>query len=135
ETRRRRWAAASGCATGGGAMADALASRRCVPCRRGTPPLTHEQIAYLLQRFEGWAVEDDRKLAKVYRFPDFASGLAFVNQAGAIAEAEGHHPDLHLAWGRVTVELQTHVIGALTENDFILAAKLDQALAETANGN
>lgn len=113
-------------------MADALASRRCVPCRRGTPALVHQQIAYLLQRLEGWAVEDDRTLIKTYRFSDFADGLAFVNRAGAIAEAEDHHPDLHLSWGRVTVELQTHVIGALTENDFILAAKLDQALAESA---
>jgi 4a-hydroxytetrahydrobiopterin dehydratase len=111
-------------------MDEALASRRCVPCRRGMPALTHEQIAYLLQRLEGWAVEDDRMLVKTYRFPDFAAGLAFVNRAGAIAEAEGHHPDLHLAWGRVGVELSTHVIGGLSENDFILAAKLDEALSE-----
>jgi 4a-hydroxytetrahydrobiopterin dehydratase len=113
-------------------MADELASRACVPCRRGMPALTHEQIGYLLQRIEGWVAEDDGILVKTYQFPDFAAGLAFVNRAGAIAEAEGHHPDLHLAWGRVKVELQTHVIGALTENDFILAAKLDQALAEAA---
>jgi 4a-hydroxytetrahydrobiopterin dehydratase len=90
------------------------------------PALTHEQIGYLLQRIEDWTVKDDRTLGKAYRFPDFAAGLAFVNQAGAIAKAEGHHPDLHLSWGRVTVELQTHVVGGLTENDFILAAKIDQ---------
>jgi 4a-hydroxytetrahydrobiopterin dehydratase len=96
------------------------------------PPLTHEQITSLLPQLDGWSVEDDRKLVKIYRFPDFAAGLAFVNRAGAIAEAEGHHPDLHLAWGRVRVDLLTHVIGGLTDNDFILAAKLDQAFAGAA---
>ncbi len=114
-------------------MADALASRSCVPCTRRTPRLTPEQIAKLLPQLDGWSVQDDRTLVKTYRFRDFASGLAFVNRAGAIAEAEGHHPDLHLAWGRVGVEVSTHAIGGLSENDFILAARLDQALAEAAS--
>lgn len=114
-------------------MADALTSRSCVPCTRRTPRLTAEQIAELMPQLDGWSVEDDRTLVKTYRFRDFASGLAFVNRAGAIAEAEGHHPDLHLSWGRVRVDLLTHAIGGLSENDFILAAKLDQLLADAAS--
>jgi 4a-hydroxytetrahydrobiopterin dehydratase len=109
-------------------MVDALTSRTCAPCNRSTPKLTPDQIADLMPQLDGWTVEDGRKLVKAYRFKDFAGGLAFVNRAGAIAEAEGHHPDLHLAWGRVGVECFTHAIGGLSENDFILAAKLDQAL-------
>jgi 4a-hydroxytetrahydrobiopterin dehydratase len=111
-------------------MSEALANRSCVPCRGGTPPLTREQIAPLLEQVEGWTVEDDKKLVKSYRFPDFARALAFVNRVGEIAEAEGHHPDLHLSWGRVGAEIWTHKIGGLTESDFILAAKLDRARAE-----
>jgi len=114
-------------------MATALASRTCVPCTRSTPRLSPEQIAELMPQLDGWSVQDDRKLVKMYRFPDFASGLAFVNRAGAVAEAEGHHPDLHLSWGRVGAVVSTHAIGGLSENDFILAAKLDQVLAEAAS--
>ena len=111
-------------------MSQSLAARTCIPCRGGLPPLTREQIAPLLEQLEGWAVEDDKKLVKSYRFRDFARALAFVNRAGEIAEAEGHHPDLHLSWGYVGVELWTHKIGGLHDNDFILAAKLDRARAE-----
>ena len=111
-------------------MSRSLAARTCIPCRGGIPPLTREQIAPLLERLEGWMVEDEKKLVKSYRFRDFARALAFVNRAGEIAEAEGHHPDLHLSWGYVGVELWTHKIGGLHDNDFILAAKLDQARAD-----
>jgi 4a-hydroxytetrahydrobiopterin dehydratase len=90
------------------------------------PPLSVDQIAELMPQIEGWAVEDDRKLTKTYSFPDFVSALAYVNRAGELAEAEGHHPDLYLSWGKVGVELTTHAVGGLSENDFILAAKLDQ---------
>ena len=112
-------------------MPDALTSRSCAPCNRSTPKLTPDQITDLLPQLDGWTVDDGRKLVKTYRFKDFASGLAFVNRAGAVAEAEAHHPDLHLAWGRVDVECFTHAIGGLSENDFILAAKLDQALSSS----
>ena len=108
-------------------MAETLANRSCVPCRGGTPPLTRAEIDPLLEQLDGWTVEADKKLVKSYRFKNFAQALAYVNRAGEIAEAEGHHPDLHLAWGHVGVEIWTHKIGGLTESDFILAAKLDRA--------
>jgi 4a-hydroxytetrahydrobiopterin dehydratase len=98
-----------------------------VPCEGGTPALTADEIATLMPQLDGWAVEDDTKLTKSYTFPDFVQALAFVNRAGAVAEDEGHHPDLLLTWGKVGVELTTHAIGGLSENDFILAAKLDAA--------
>ncbi|MGE3269375.1 MAG: 4a-hydroxytetrahydrobiopterin dehydratase [Chloroflexota bacterium] len=106
-------------------MTDALTSRHCVPCEGGVPALTAGEITPLLAQLEGWAVVDGQKLRKTYRFPDFAQALAFVNRAGGVAEAEGHHPDLLLTWGKVSAEVWTHAIGGLSENDFILAAKLD----------
>ncbi len=102
-----------------------LAARSCVPCRGGVPPLTAEQIRPLREQLAGWEVVRDHHLEKVYRFPDFRRALDFVNRIGALAEAEGHHPDLHLAWGRVRVEVWTHKIDGLTESDFVLAAKID----------
>lgn len=105
---------------------DELASKHCVPCRGGVPPLTVEQIDPLMRQLRGWRVVDGHHLAKTYDFDDFAGALAYVNRLGAVAEAEGHHPDIHLAWGRVRVETWTHKIDGLTESDFILAAKADQ---------
>ncbi|HEX5133458.1 MAG TPA: 4a-hydroxytetrahydrobiopterin dehydratase [Candidatus Krumholzibacteria bacterium] len=75
----------------------------------------------------GWKVVDEHHLEKSYEFADFATALAFTNRVGAIAEAEGHHPDIHLAWGRVGLTIWTHKIDGLTESDFILAAKADDA--------
>jgi 4a-hydroxytetrahydrobiopterin dehydratase len=72
-----------------------------------------------------WRVVDDHHLEREYRFPDFRTALEFVNRVGAIAESEGHHPDLELAWGRVGVKIFTHKIDGLTESDFVLAAKID----------
>ena len=109
-------------------MAESLTSKTCVPCEGGVPPLTSEEISLLLLQIDGWTVSDGKKLTKTYTFPDFVQALAFVNRAGAVAEAEGHHPDLFLTWGKVGVEVWTHAIGGLSENDFILAAKLDEAL-------
>ena len=109
-------------------MAEALTSKHCVPCEGGMPSLTAAEIPPLLSQVTGWAVDGDMKLTKTYEFPDFAQALSFVNRAGAVAEDEGHHPDLFLTWGKVGVELTTHAVGGLTENDFILAAKLDEVL-------
>jgi 4a-hydroxytetrahydrobiopterin dehydratase len=108
-------------------MASALASRRCSACRSGTPPLRGEPLARLLAELGGgWRVVDEHHLEKEYRFPDFREALAFTNQLGEIAEQEAHHPDFFLAWGRVRLEIWTHAVGGLSENDFILAAKADQ---------
>ena len=112
-------------------MAEAcdLTSRTCVPCRGGVEPLKGEALRKLAARLGGgWQVVDEHHLEKTYRFKDFAGALAFVNRVGAVAEAEGHHPDIALAWGRVTLTVFTHKIGGLHENDFILAAKADQCL-------
>jgi len=109
-------------------VASPLAARHCVPCRGGTPPLgAAERDALLLQLGGDWAVVDDHHLFKAYRFPDFATALAFVNRVGAVAEAEGHHPDVELTWGRVAIKIWTHAIDGLTESDFVLAAKADGA--------
>jgi 4a-hydroxytetrahydrobiopterin dehydratase len=107
-------------------VAEKLAQKHCVPCEGGVPALTNEEITPLLSQLDGWNVVGGKRLAKTYTFPDFVQALAFVNRAGEVAEAEGHHPDLYLTWGKVGVELTTHAIGGLTENDFILAAKLDE---------
>jgi 4a-hydroxytetrahydrobiopterin dehydratase len=103
-----------------------LASRQCVPCRGGVPPLAAEQIEPLLAQLSGWSVVAGHHLSKSYSFEDFASALAFVNRVGEVAERNGHHPDVALAWGRVRLDLWTHKIDGLSESDFVLAAKCDQ---------
>jgi 4a-hydroxytetrahydrobiopterin dehydratase len=104
----------------------ALSAKRCVPCRGGVPALRGGQIASLLNQLDGWTVVDEHHLEKQYAFPNFVTALAFVNRIGEVAEAEGHHPDLHLTWGKVGVRVFTHKIDGLTESDFILAAKIDE---------
>ena len=103
-----------------------LAARRCAPCRGDTPALRGEAAAALLAELgAGWRIVDEHHLEREFRFRDVRAALAFVNRVGEVAEQEGHHPDLHLAWGRVRVEIFTHDVGGLTENDFILAAKAE----------
>jgi 4a-hydroxytetrahydrobiopterin dehydratase len=106
-----------------------LAERTCVPCRGGVPPLTPEQVAPLLAQLEGWKVVENHYLEKSYDLADFAQALDLVDRIGAVAEAQGHHPDLFLTWGRVDVSIWTHKIDGLTESDFILAAKCDATYA------
>jgi 4a-hydroxytetrahydrobiopterin dehydratase len=103
-----------------------LADKQCVPCRGGVAPLGAEEIARLAIEVPGWEVVAGHHLARTFRFPDFVSALALVNQIGALAEEQGHHPDLRLAWGKVAVEIWTHDAGGLTENDFVLAFKIDR---------
>jgi len=103
-----------------------LAAKSCVPCREGVPALKGEALEKLKTQVPGWQVVDGHHLCKAYTFPDFRTALDFVNRAGAIAEAEGHHPDLFLSWGKVEVKTWTHKIDGLTESDFILAAKIEQ---------
>lgn len=103
-----------------------LAEKRCVPCRGGVPPVTGEELNALKAQVPGWTVVEEHHLIKSYPFPDFKTALDFVNRIGAVAEEEGHHPDLYLAWGKVDVKIWTHKINGLTESDFILAAKIDR---------
>ncbi len=103
-----------------------LAEKKCVPCRGGVPPLEAGRIAELLEELNDWSAQDHHHLTKTHTFPDFAQALAFVNQVGAIAEDQGHHPDIYLAWGKVRIDVWTHKINGLTESDFILAAKIDR---------
>ena len=106
-----------------------LADRRCIPCEGGVPPLEGETLKAFLSRMEGWKLDAEGHLTKGFGFKDFAEALAFVNRVGAVAESEFHHPDLHLAWGKVRVEIWTHKIDGLTESDFIFAAKCDRISA------
>ena len=101
-------------------------SRKCVPCEGGTPRLEPARSRELLATLDAaWTLEGDR-LRRKLRFADFAAALRFVNEVGALAEAEGHHPDLSLHdWNQVDVSLWTHAIGGLSENDFIVAGKID----------
>jgi 4a-hydroxytetrahydrobiopterin dehydratase len=106
-----------------------LSQKHCVPCKGGVPPLKGGELDKLSAQIPDWKVIDDHHLTRTFVFPDFKAALAFVNRAGAVAEAEGHHPDLLLTWGRVDVKTYTHKIDGLTESDFILAAKIDREFA------
>jgi len=103
-----------------------LAKKHCVPCRGGVPPLAGEALIPFAQQLPDWKIVQEHHIAKSFLFPDFKTALDFVNRVGAVAEQEGHHPDLCLAWGKVDVEIYTHKIKGLTESDFILAAKTDE---------
>ncbi|MFQ5929448.1 MAG: 4a-hydroxytetrahydrobiopterin dehydratase [Acidobacteriota bacterium] len=103
-----------------------LAEKKCVPCRGGIPPLSAEEIKPLWEQVDSWEVVENHHIKKTFKFKDFKTALDFVNQVGEIAEEEGHHPDLYLAWGKVEVKTWTHKINGLTESDFILAAKVDR---------
>ena len=106
-----------------------LANRTCVPCRGGTPPLKGKDLSDfhgMLSDPAQWDVVDQHHLVRTIKFPDFKSALAFVSKVGAVAEEQGHHPDILLGWGKVEINLWTHAVDGLTESDFILAAKIDQ---------
>lgn len=103
-----------------------LAQKDCVPCRGGVPALTPDQIRPLSGEVADWSVVDNHHIEREFEFADFREALAFVNRVGQVAEEQGHHPDCHLAWGKVGVSIWTHKIDGLTESDFILAAKIDQ---------
>lgn len=107
-----------------------LAEKQCIPCRGGVPPLDQAEIDKLLPQLNGWSIVKAHRLARDFKLPDFKRALELVNRIGELAESQGHHPDIHLAWGKVGVEIWTHKIDGLTESDFILAAKIDR-IADT----
>ena len=108
-------------------MSEELASRHCEPCNAETPPIEGEEARRLLSEIDArWELIDDHHLSGRFKFDDFRAALAFANRVGDIAEAEGHHPEICLTWGRAAIRIWTHAIDGLSENDFILAAKIDQ---------
>lgn len=103
-----------------------LANKKCVPCEVGAVPLDRGAAEAFLRETPGWQLDVEAiKISKKFKFKDFKEALSFTNRVGDIAEAEGHHPDIDLHWGRAGITLSTHSIGGLSENDFILAAKID----------
>lgn len=108
-------------------MATQLAEKECVPCKGGVPPLKGEELEEILAELgSGWDVIGEHHLEKEFEFEDFTGALDFVNRIGALAEEQGHHPDLFLSWGLVRVQIWTHKIDGLTESDFVLAAKIEE---------
>jgi 4a-hydroxytetrahydrobiopterin dehydratase len=109
-----------------------LKDKRCVPCEGGTPPLDELTTRKLLGQVSGWAVTPEAgqaHLHKRFEFVDFLAAMAFIDKMAAVAEEEAHHPDFCVHYSRVDVTLWTHAVGGLSENDFILAAKIDGILA------
>jgi 4a-hydroxytetrahydrobiopterin dehydratase len=108
-------------------MNETLAQKSCVPCKGGIPPLTREEFTPMLKQINAaWEVIDDKKLKRVYEFPAFMDSIAFVNKVADISEREGHHPDIQIHYKQVIIELWTFKIDGLFDNDFILAAKIDE---------
>jgi 4a-hydroxytetrahydrobiopterin dehydratase len=111
-------------------MATALAEKNCTPCRGGIPPLSAQEAEWLHQGTADWNLLDDAKrIERTFRFRNFREAFGFVERAAALAEDEGHHPEIRFGWGFATVSLQTKKIKGLHENDFIMAAKLDRIAA------
>jgi 4a-hydroxytetrahydrobiopterin dehydratase len=108
---------------------NALAEKECVSCKGASAPLKGKELRDLANQLNpGWNVAKEQQLEKEYKFKDFREALDFTNKVGELAEAQGHHPDIFLAWGKVKLVIWTHKINGLTESDFVLAAKADELL-------
>ncbi|MBN2350404.1 MAG: 4a-hydroxytetrahydrobiopterin dehydratase [Bacteroidales bacterium] len=104
-----------------------LSEKKCIPCEGGVSPLTGNEITKYIQELnEGWSVEANFKIRKTFQFVNFKHTMNFVNQVATIAENEGHHPVMYVEYSKCEIELWTHAINGLSENDFILAAKIDK---------
>jgi len=106
-------------------MAGDLASKKCVPCEGGVKPFTQTEIQDHLRLVSGWQVVEEKKIRKEMKFRDFAALMKFVDRMAQLAESEGHHPDFFVSYSQLIITIWTHAIGGLSENDFILAKKLD----------
>lgn len=113
-----------------------LLKKKCVPCEGGVPPLSHDESTKLMEQVPGWQLTEEEnqnlkkvgmgsKISKEFKFKDFIGAINYVNHVAELAETEGHHPDIQIRYNKVLLELSTHAIGGLSENDFILAAKID----------
>jgi 4a-hydroxytetrahydrobiopterin dehydratase len=103
-----------------------LAAEHCEACEKGSPPLSEEEASRLAQELPEWTRESNQKLRREFKFDNFRDAFGFVARAALVAEAEFHHPDIELGWGRAAFELTTHAASGLTRNDFVMAAKLDR---------
>lgn len=107
-------------------MNENLLQKKCIPCEVGGPALTRREAEVLLRQIPDWHLNTDAtRISREFTFPDFKTALTFGDAVGALAEEEGHHPTMTVSWGKVLIELWTHAVGGLSENDFILAAKTD----------
>ena len=110
-------------------MTSDLAQKECRPCEGVVTPLRGQALKEMERELSGnWRVVESKRLEKQFKFPDFRHALEFTKKVGELAEGEGHHPDIYLTYGEVRIELSTHKIGGLSENDFILAAKINEVL-------
>jgi 4a-hydroxytetrahydrobiopterin dehydratase len=106
-----------------------LAKQHCEPCEKGTPPLPEEEAAVLASEVPDWDRDGNQTLRREFSFPNFRDAFGFVARAALVAEAEGHHPDIELGWGRAAFLLTTHAASGLTKNDFVMAARIDALAA------
>jgi 4a-hydroxytetrahydrobiopterin dehydratase len=103
-----------------------LSEKRCLPCEAGSKPMGLNEAEKLLKQLpKGWKIIDGKKIVKEFKFKSYPDTIAFVNRAALIAQDEGHHPDMEVHYSQVLVEIWTHAVGGLSENDFILASKID----------
>ena len=102
-----------------------LSQKKCVACEGGMPPMTEEQANILLKQIPSWTIKDGH-VYKQFKFKDFKEAMSFVNKVADIANEEDHHPDIHISYSKVDIDLWTHAINGLSENDFILPAKIDK---------
>jgi 4a-hydroxytetrahydrobiopterin dehydratase len=115
-------------------MSEMLAEKTCTPCRGGIPPLTSEEAIRLQAQVPDWGLGDDaHRIERTFHFRNFREALAFVMEVGALAEAEGHHPDIRFGWGYATISLSTKKIKGLHENDFIMASKIERLFERAAH--
>jgi len=104
-----------------------LSDKKCKPCEGGVPPLNPQEISEYKKKISaGWTVEENHKIGKVFLFVNYKHTMDFVNKVASLAEEEGHHPVMHVYYSRIEIELWTHAINGLSENDFIMAAKIDK---------
>ena len=112
-----------------------LSAKKCVACEGGIPPLSGELLQkYFAELHATWELVNEKSIGRKFEFKDFKEAMAFVNKVADIAESKGHHPDIKIWYNKVELELTTHALGGLSENDFILAAKVNQVIANNANG-
>ncbi len=106
-----------------------LSKKHCVPCEGSAKPLDKEEIAkYLLQLKSSWAIVDDKEIQKTFKLKNFVKAIEFVNKIAEVAESEGHHPDITINYNKVKIQLTTHAIKGLSENDFVIAAKIEKLI-------